>query len=88
LPFATPCSVHGPTWFTVSWSPWVMFDAAAAAGVTALEAAEYALLPTAFFARTFTVYAVPFVRPVSVVAVVVPTETTEPPVAPAKGCTS
>jgi hypothetical protein len=35
-------------------------------GVTALDAADAGLLPTLFFAITTKVYAVPFVRPVTV----------------------
>jgi hypothetical protein len=41
-------------------------------GVTELEAAEAALVPTAFVAVTVNVYAVPFVKPVTVIGLDVP----------------
>ena len=41
-------------------------------GVTGLDAAEAGLLPAAFVATTVKVYAVPFVRPVTVMGLDVP----------------
>jgi hypothetical protein len=60
----------------------------ASSGVTAPEAAEAGLVPFAFVAVTVNVYAVPFVRPVTVVDVDDgPTLTGVPAVAPAHGVT-
>jgi hypothetical protein len=44
----------------------------AAAGVTLLDAADATLDPTEFLAVTVKVYAVPLVRPVTVIGLVVP----------------
>ena len=55
-------------------------DDAAATGVTAFDAADSALLPTALVACTVNVYAVPLVRPVTTALVVdAPVVTVAPP---------
>jgi hypothetical protein len=48
------------------------------AGVTAAEADEATELPTAFVATTVKVYAVPFVKPVTVIGVPVPVSVKPP----------
>ena len=50
----------------------------ATAGVTLLEAAEAAPVPVALVAVTENVYAVPFVRPVTVIGLAVPVAVTQP----------
>jgi len=59
----------------------------AAVGVTAFDGAEAAPLPTALLAVTAKVYAVPAVRPVTVIGLVVPDVAVPVATPPTRGCT-
>jgi hypothetical protein len=48
------------------------------AGITLLDAADAMLVPTAFVAVTVNVYAVPLVRPVTMIGLAAPATTTPP----------
>jgi hypothetical protein len=76
---ALPPSDEGTVKLTVAWAlpaaaitPVGAPGTVGAVGVTAVEAAEGTELPTAFVATTVKVYGVPFVKPVTIIEVVVP----------------
>ena len=68
-----PVSVRGvPTVAVVGKAVMLVTGICAAVGVTELEAADAGLVPIAFVAVTVKVYAVPLVKPVMVIGLVVP----------------